>query len=341
MLELKTALGIAERYLGRDYPYNCVRLGDGRVRAMTPIHGCDLVCADATVDATLDGARLSKIVSAIKGTDQVKLSIAKGDKLQVEAEGSRWRVQTIPSDHPYPDPPKKKWQRVESVTVEALTTIDRLAPDEGVLAGIHLTHRCAIVATQMYIAIVWSPILPTPCTIPGGFLRGLEGHCDMRLHDHTLWVRDADGSHRWTQTFGSEYPSDSVMQQVMATRNARQRLEIELTLSALGSLASRAATITDDKVTGFRLSVDDRLLTMSGIDQSGKRGAAEFSGSIEIDPMGTTRETRVVAPNVQRVAGLLGGLPGPQKIAVAGPTDALSLWVGQDVVVEALLQPIG
>lgn len=346
-MELKAAVGQAFPFYTSDQvPYSCVQLGDGRLRAMTPERGIDLNCPVATVECSVAAEPVSKILRAMKS--EVEISLAKGRKLQIEGEGGRYKVQAIPATSAFEFPVvPSSWTPVPAHVVQALGTMERLADPDGPLAGVYIDSQRAIAGNMRQVAIAYHGVVPFPCRVPVGFFKGLEGDCQFapevrpgESEAFRLWVEDSQGSRRWTQLYHGEYPVGSIDQMVTHVRGAVGRFEAKVDFQELGKLAARASAISEGHVDACKLQLAGPKLTITGGNSKGKWGATDFSGSIDITSMGTAH-IGVTGMDLQKAAGVLGGMPQPHRMALsAQAATILDMWAGNDVVIEVLIVPV-
>ena len=341
-MSLRAAVATAIQFTGEEIPYSCIQVDNGRIRAMTSERGCDLPCGEVpAIAAAVSGDPLRKMLSAL-GDGAVKLSMAKGRKLQIEGAGVRYHIQAIPPNNEWEFPkPPRKWVRVNADTIEVLTYIERLADDQGAMAGVYCDHTRAVAGNFRQVAIAYAPVVNRPIRVPVGFFKGLAGACKFSTDGRVLWVETDNGALRWTRLLAADFPIAAIDQMVTVVRALPGRFEANVEFEQVAKLATQAQAINEGRVDFCRLAFNGAQLTLEGGSPSSKWGATDFKGSISIGSQGVAA-IGTTGLDLQRVSTVLAQLPRPHRMALA-PVDGavLDMWAGQAVIVECLIVPAG
>ena len=343
-MDIKPAVDVACGYVGEEYPYSAIQLAEGRVRALNSIRGCDLTCADATVACSVAADQLRGAVRALQS--DMQMSIGKGRKLHVEGSGSIYKIKALPQSAEFVFPQAPDWPNGWSVipgdVVKAISSMAKIAPEEGSLAGVYFGPSYVVSADLSHCCILWQGVSPQPVLVPPKFLVGLSETVSITVVEGKVWLRTEDGSLRWTRLLAQEYPAAAIMGLVERLRSLPGRHQVSVPMSEVAALAKRATAIAEGRVDAYRVTVHADELHMRGGDAGSSWGATEFAGVIDVQPNADgSGEAAVTGDSLHKIASLIASLGGENHVlSLSDRTTPLSIHGGAPVLVEGILQPV-
>lgn len=352
-MSLLQAVKAVHPFIGEDHPYSSIILSSaGLVYGMTPEKGCRVACPEVTVDCAVDGNKLLRILRTIKSED-VKLSMDKGRKLKIEAGTRTFHIKALPESAEEKPPVFSGGNAHQShpvllAEVSAIQDMAKVAAESGPLMGVHLTDSYCCVVNHAGLVFLWVSCVGfgESVTVPADIFKGLVP-TDMAfmVEGKRLWLA-SDDSLRWTLTYDREYPAESVMKLLIASRSDSGRKMCELKLQELHQLAASAEAVMPDRVEGFRMVLADDRIALSGGDQTAKWGDASFTGSMAVAPttsLGPEKHAGVSPADLKIFSRMVAEFTEEpsQQMAVSGPQVPIVIWGSRgDASMEVLIRQV-